>query len=241
MGFEAPGVSPETVKLFDKFEVPETMITLWVVTVIVAVFCILMRTVFIKRFKDRPGKFQNIVELCVEFINKMTVDKVGKAGAGAACFVLFVAIILVTTSIGELVAVRAPATDINFTLALSLFAFGIMNIYGVKTLGLKTRLKSFGEPVKPLYPIKLLTHLITPISMACRLFGNMFSGLIVMELLYYAMGYFAIGIPAVLSIYFNLFHIGMQSYVFMTLTLAFTGEAMEKPEPKPKKLKKARR
>ena len=134
--------------------------------------------------------------------------------------------------------VRAPATDINFTLALALITFIYINVYGAKKRGMLGRLKSFGEPVKFIYPIKLITHIASPVSLTCRLFGNLFSGLIIMELIYYAMGYFAIAIPAVLSIYFNLFHIGMQTFVFITLTLAFMSEAMELPEPKEKKKRK---
>ncbi len=56
-------------------------------------------------------------------------------------------------------------------------------------------------------------------------FWNMFSGLVVMDMLYGALGYFAfIGIPGIASIYFILFHLGMQSYVFTMLTMSFIEE-----------------
>jgi F-type H+-transporting ATPase subunit a len=59
------------------------------------------------------------------------------------------------------------------------------------------------------------------------LFGNLFSGLVVMDMIYSGMGYFAIFLPALAAIYFILFHMGMQSYVFTMLTMSFMKEKLE--------------
>jgi F-type H+-transporting ATPase subunit a len=51
----------------------------------------------------------------------------------------------------------------------------------------------------------------------------MFAGLVVMDLLYSVV---SVGIPAVLAIYFNLFHVAIQTYIFLVLTLSFMEETV---------------
>jgi F-type H+-transporting ATPase subunit a len=48
-----------------------------------------------------------------------------------------------------------------------------------------------------------------------------------MDLLYSAMGNAAIGFPSLAGLYFNLFHPLIQTYIFITLSLTFIGEAVE--------------
>ena len=79
-------------------------------------------------------------------------------------------------------------------------------------------------------PLKIISDIAIPISLACRLFGNMLGGMIVMELLKGALGGYAAGIPGVAGLYFNLFHPLIQAYIFITLSLTFIDEAMESPE-----------
>ena len=69
----------------------------------------------------------------------------------------------------------------------------------------------------------MITHAIIPVSLSFRLFGNMFAGLVVMDLLY-GVWYLSFGLPALISIYFNLFHTGIQTYIFLVLTLSFMEE-----------------
>jgi F-type H+-transporting ATPase subunit a len=73
----------------------------------------------------------------------------------------------------------------------------------------------------------VLSDIASPVSLACRLFGNMIGGMIVMELLYLALGSFGVGIPAVAGLYFNVFHPLIQAFVFITLSLTFINEAAE--------------
>lgn len=59
------------------------------------------------------------------------------------------------------------------------------------------------------------------------MFGNMLGGMIVMDLLYNALGSYAIGIPSVVGLYFNVFHPLIQAFIFITLTLSYIEEATE--------------
>ena len=127
----------------------------------------------------------------------------------------------------ELLGYRAPTADITMTFALALITFILINYYGIKKKGVVGRIKSLAKPTPVVYPMKIVSDLAVPVSLACRLFGNMLGGMIVMDLLYYALGSAAIGIPSVLGLYFNLFHPLIQTFIFVTLTLTFINEAVE--------------
>ena len=66
-----------------------------------------------------------------------------------------------------------------------------------------------------------------PVSLACRLFGNMLGGMIVMDLLKGVLGGYSIGVIPVAGLYFNLFHPIIQIYIFIILSMTFINEAIE--------------
>lgn len=227
MGLELPGLSPDQVTLFGGFKVPQTMITLWVVTGILIVLSIVFKFVIFPKFIEKPSKLQNVIELAIEGNNNLvTKNMVSMAGTMKAyLFVVFVTVVL--SGLVELLGIRAPETDINFTVSLALISFVLINVLAIRKKGIFGRIKWYFEPVKFIAPIKFITQLAQPVSLACRMFGNLFSGLVIMDLVYQAMGNFAIAVPGILAIYFNLFHIAMQSYVFVALTMAFINEGIE--------------
>ena len=92
------------------------------------------------------------------------------------------------------------------------------------------RIKSLAQPTPVVFPIRVISDCAVPVSMACRLFGNMLGGMIVMDLIYKSLGNGAIGIPSVVGLYFNVFHPLIQAFIFITLTLTFINEATEEQE-----------
>jgi F-type H+-transporting ATPase subunit a len=75
-----------------------------------------------------------------------------------------------------LFGIRAPSSDILYTFSLALLTFFLINYYGLSRKGVMGRLEDFTKPSPFMAPIKLVTDLAIPISMACRLFGNMLAG-----------------------------------------------------------------
>lgn len=105
-----------------------------------------------------------------------------------------------------------------------------MHISSIKYNGLKAYLKGFLDPIPIMLPINIFSELITPISMGLRLFGNIFSGTVVMTLIYYVLGQIWLWvIPAgyivtpfitpILHAIFDVFLGLIQVYVFMLLTV----------------------
>jgi len=87
-------------------------------------------------------------------------------------------------------------------------------------------------------PLNVLSEIATPISMSFRHFGNMAGGLVITTLLMSGLAAFSnailgflpvplfqIGIPGVLSLYFDLFTAAMQAFIFSMLTMAYVGNA----------------
>ncbi len=215
-------ITPPKVSVFG-LQINETMLVTWMVILILIVLAVLIRILVIPRFKTVPKGIQNVLEMFVEFCEKFTNSQLGKRGASFAAYIFTIALIIVSTSLIELFGFRPPATDINFTIALALMSFVLINAFGFYYTGFFGRLKWFIKPKAFMLPVNLVTHAVIPVSLSFRLFGNMFAGMIVMDLLYSVV---AIGIPAVLSIYFNLFHVGIQTYIFLVLTLSFMEETV---------------
>jgi F-type H+-transporting ATPase subunit a len=200
----------------------------WVIIVALVFLALILRLTLIPRMKDvRSSKGQNLLELAVETIEKYTKETAGGTGELLASYIFTITVFLVGCAVLELFGVRSPASDITLTGALAIVTFILINVYGLRRKGVAGRVKSLASPTPIILPIRIVTDLALPISLACRLFGNMLGGLVVMDLLYSALGDYAVGIPSLAGLYFNVFHPLIQTFIFITLTLTFINEAIE--------------
>ncbi|MFI3312476.1 MAG: FoF1 ATP synthase subunit a [Eubacteriales bacterium] len=204
-----------------------TVLVSWWIVGGIGVLALLFRLLMVPKMTDEPGKFQNAMEMAVEGVCNFTHTSVGDLGDNLPAYLFSTFVFLLASAAVELMGVRAPTADITMTFALSLVTFILINYFGLKKKGLIGRVKSMANPSPAILPIKIVSDLAVPISLACRLFGNMLAGMIVMELLYAVLGSGAVGIPSVAGVYFNIAHPIIQAYIFVTLTLTFIGEATE--------------
>lgn len=208
----------------------ETMVVGWAVMAVLIVGAVLLRIFFIPNLSNEPGRLQNTVETIVEAVESYASERTNDLGRPMYGYVFTIGMMLLGNAAAELMGFRSPSSDLMFTLALALFAFLMANWYGILKLSLKGRLKSFLNPTPLLLPIRIVTDLANPLSMACRLFGNTISGMIVMNLLYSVLGNFAAGIPSIVGLYFNVFTALIQTIIFITLALSNINEATTEPE-----------
>lgn len=204
------------------------------VTAAVILLCVLFRVFAVPKFSSAssPGGFQNAVEIAVEAVDKLCINAVGeKTAKEMSPYMLSVALFMIGCASTELLGLRAPTSDLTCTLAMGLCTFFLLNFYGVKKHGAVGRLKSMGGNIPAMRPImiplKAVSDIAVPVSLGCRLFGNMLGGMLVMELLKGVLGGYASGIPAIVGLYFNLFHPIIQTYIFIMLSLTFINEAQE--------------
>ena len=166
----------------------------------------------------------------------------------------YIATIFTFALTGSLISVlgfRSMTVDICCTGTWALLTFILITFYKIKSNGVGGYLKSFAEPVAVITPINILSEIATPVAMALRMFGNISSGMIISSIVYAfltvlsnvvynalalhlnALNYFhvfQVGVPALLSIYFDFFSGVIQSYVFIMLTMAYVGDAAGKEE-----------
>ena len=208
-------------------DISSSVVISWIAMAALIVAAIIIRLFVIPKFKEKPQGIQNVLEIMVESISKYTEDKVGKLSDNLNAYILTIGAFLITCGIVELFGLRPPTADLVMTFSLALCTFVLINYYGIKKKGIKGRLKSLAQPTAIILPIRILTDIAIPVSLACRLFGNMLGGMIVIDLIYMALGALGVGIPAVMGLYFNVFHPLIQAFIFITLSLTFINEAVE--------------
>ena len=99
-----------------------------------------------------------------------------------------------------------------------------MEVAGIRAHGTGGWLKGFAKPMAILTPINILEIFIRPLSLCMRLFGNVLGAFVIMELVKLVV---PVGVPAILSLYFDVFDGLIQAYVFVFLTSLYISEAVE--------------
>ncbi|MDP3448899.1 MAG: FoF1 ATP synthase subunit a [Eubacteriales bacterium] len=219
-------ISPARMDLFG-LSVSSTVFVSWIVIAALTLITAIIRIFVIPRFQETPRGIQLVLETAVGAINDLAKEKYGQKNEGLASYFFALAALFIGSAIVELFGVRPPTTDLSMTFTYALVTFVLINVYGIRKKGVTGRLQSFVKPNAIIAPFKLLSDLAIPISLACRLFGNMLGGMVVIELVYYALGAYSVGMPAVLGLYFNAFHPLIQFFIFINLSLTFIGEAVE--------------
>ena len=204
-----------------------TVIYTWVAMALLIVAALILRLTVVDRFEDLPKGAQNVIETIVETVGKYTDAQAHGTGEFLCSYILSIASLMLMCAFLELFRLRPPTADITMTFALAFMTFVFINVYGVRKKGSLGRIKSLASPTPVVFVFRVISEIAIPVSMACRLFGNMLGGMIVIDLLYMALGSNAVGIPSVAGLYFNIFHPMMQTFIFVTLTLTFINEAIE--------------
>ena len=221
------GFNNENLWVLDVFGVEvwitQTIFNTWIVMALLIVFAIVVR-VSLKKWKQIPAGFQNVMEMAVEAFENMLKSTGGEkvSGVGNWFFTVF-AFMLVSTLVG-IVGLRPPTADWATTFAFAMATFMLIQIAGIKYRKGKY-LKSFIEPNIVFFPLNLIGELARPISLSFRLFGNALAGLIIMSLVYTMPIYLRFAIPAALHAYFDIFSGLLQTYIFCILSMTFISSA----------------
>ena len=125
---------------------------------------------------------------------------------------------------------RNPTSDVLVTGAWAIITFVLVMYTKFKTGGVKGFFKGFVEPLPFMLPFNIIGEIANPISQTLRHFANILAGSVIGGLIYFALGQIAnglgaIGLPAILSLYFDCFSAFIQAYIFCTLTMAYVSGA----------------
>ena len=195
-----------------------------------------------------PGLAQNFVEMIIEFVDQQVKDSfhgdsklIAPLALTIFCWVflwnfmdLFPVDLIpgVASMMGVDYIRSVPSTDLNATIALSLSVFALIIFYSIKIKGVlgfakELTCQPFGPWMMPFnLLLKVVEEIAKPISLALRLFGNLYAG----ELIFILIALMPWYIQPVLSFPWAVFHIliiTLQAFIFMVLTIVYLSMAHE--------------
>lgn len=210
-----------TIPLFGGIPVSESVVVTWIAMAVLFVSAFLLG----RNLKVRnPGKRQQIAELIVLKLDAFTKKTLGEE---ATEYSTYMAVVLLFIGFVNLIGVfgfKPPTKDLNVPAALALMSIVLVEVAGIRAHGTGGWLKGFAKPMVILTPINILEIFIRPLSLCMRLFGNVLGAFVIMELVKLVV---PVGVPAILSLYFDVFDGLIQAYVFVFLTSLYISEAVE--------------
>lgn len=227
-----------TIPIFGGLDITETIVNSWIVIGLVFILCLILTH---KLEKIPRKRTQQIAEKLVTMLDKLVISTMGERNKNFAPYILTLMTYSVFGSLIGLVGLRSVTADINVTLTWGIMTFFLVWANGLKTHGLKY-FKGLIDPIPVMLPLNIISQISMPVSLGFRHFGNITAGMILSALLYGALGaaaaaifgialpLFQIGIPAVLSIYFDVFSGCMQAFIFAMLTMVNVAGANEPDE-----------
>ena len=237
---------PTEIPILGDIQISETMIVSWIVMILITGISIWL-THDLK--VENISKRQALAEMIVEQANKFVVGNMGEKFRHLIPFVAALFATSIVSNLISLIGLRSPTADLSTEAAWAVVVFIMITAQKIKTGGVGGYLKGFTTPIAIMTPFNVLSELATPISMACRHFGNILSGVVINGLIYGALAVASsallgllpgivgdvlakipildVGIPAVLSVYFDWFSGFMQAFIFCMLTVMYIANAAE--------------
>lgn len=237
---------PTDIPVLGDLQISETIVVSWIVMLLITGLCIWL-THDLK--VENISKRQALAEMLVEQANKFVVGNMGEKFRHMIPFVAALFVTSVVSNLISLIGLRSPTADLTTEAAWAVVVFIMITAQKIKTGGFGGYLKGFTTPIAIMTPFNVLSELATPISMACRHFGNILSGVVINGLIYGALAVASsallgllpgvlgnvlsqipildVGIPAILSVYFDWFSGFMQAFIFCMLTVMYIANAAE--------------
>ena len=187
-----------------------------------------------RNLKDVPGPLQTAAEMAVGSLRGFFEGTLGKTYTRKYFPILATFFVFIITcnysgllpGAGHLAGFSVPTAALSVTGGLGVVAFFTTHTIGIRERGLGPYLKSFAKPlylIVLMLPLNLLEQFIRPMSLALRLFGNMYGEENVTEQLYEI---FPIGAPLIMQVLSLLFCF-LQAVVFTMLLSVYISEAVE--------------
>ena len=252
MNFDVSGAAvyftiPTGIPILGDIQISETLVVSWIVMALITGLCIwLTRDLKVENISKRQALAEFLVEQANNFVRNNTgsrkFDKL----------IPFVAALFTTSVVSNLISLtglRSPTADLSTEAAWAIVVFIMITATKIKAGGLLGYLKGFTTPIAVMTPFNILSELATPVSMACRHFGNILSGVVINGLIYASLAIAStallgwlpgalgqilgsipildVGIPAILSVYFDWFSGAMQAFIFSMLTIMYIANAAE--------------
>lgn len=214
--------------------ISEAQVNSWLILITILGFCLFI-THGLK--EDRRDWRQMAAEWIVEKVDDLVHNSMEDIfHASYAPFIATILAYSACSSLMSLFGVFPPTADVNVIAGWSILVFALITKNKLKA-GIGNYAKGFLEPIPVMLPMNILGEIATPVSMTFRHFGNVMSGTVIATLIAWALQnlsamvlgwlpgilgdipFLQVGIPAILSVYFDVFSGCIQAYIFAMLTM----------------------
>ena len=228
--------------------ITETVVNTWIVMAVIVGLCLFLTSGMQVHCRT---KRQIIAEFLVQKMNAMVGENMGPhfVEIGYAPLIAAIMSLSACCSLSSMIGMYAPTSDLSTLLGWSLMVFVLITYNKFRAGGPLGYIKGYFEPIPILLPFNIISEFATPLSMAFRHFGNIASGSVITGLIYAALAaashallgwlpgaagqilgqipILQVGIPAIFSIYFDLFSSCLQAFIFCMLTMMYIASAAE--------------
>ncbi len=191
----------------------------WIIILILAILAIALT----RNLKLKPTKTQAALENLYQVLRDFIVGNMGEEYESFVPYVGTLMIYMVFLNWTGAIGFRPPTSDVSITASFALLTFLVVNVNAVRRNGLLGYGKGLVHPFAAMLPLNILERVMLPVTLALRLFGNMFAAVVLVDLIYEALGSISpiaqIGLPIILHGYFDFFDGVLQMIVFSMLTM----------------------
>ncbi len=171
----------ENVPVLGTVHITQTLVVGWLVMLIISALCIWLGSgLKVTGISRKQAAAETIVNALVNFVH----DKMGTEFDRYIPLVGTIFVTSIVSNLISLVGIWSPTADLMTELAWALVVFVLITYHKIKSSGIGGYLKGFLDPIFIMAPINVMSELFTPISMACRHFGNILSGTVISALIY---------------------------------------------------------
>ncbi|AKX97867.1 F0F1 ATP synthase subunit A [Neomoorella thermoacetica] len=204
------------VEIFHLGPIPiySTVVNTWIIMIL------LLAGIFLatRKLSFIPRGAQHVLEMFLEFFYGLLEEIIGKEGRRYLPLVATLFIFILSLNLSWFIpGMKPPTMDLSTTAAFAVTTIILVQIFGIRKLGLRGYIRHFFQPAPFLFPLNVIEELVKPVSLSLRLFGNLFGEEMVVTILF-------LMIPFLLPTPIMLLGVLMgtiQAFVFTLLTITY--------------------
>lgn len=203
---------------------------------VASVIVFLIAIISTRKLALKPTGMQNFMEWIMDFVKNIIQSNMDwKTGGRFHILGLtLIMYIFVSNMLGLPFSVvvdhklwwKSPTSDPAITLTLAVMIVVLTHYYGVKMKGFGGYVRGYFEPMKLLFPLKIIEEFANTLTLGLRLYGNIYAGEILLSLLAGGLassvgGTIAAIIPTIAWQAFSIFVGSIQAFIFTMLTMVY--------------------
>jgi len=184
-----------------------------------------------------PGKLQLFWETITEQVTELADSAIGPQGrrfVGLGVGIFFFILLcnwIAFIPTGDPSWLPPPTSDVNLPLAMALTVVALVHYNSIRARGFRGYMKHYATPYAALAPINVIEEITKPITLTFRLFGNIFSGVLMISVIVTLIPPFASWVGLVVWKPFDELFIGaIQAFIFALLAIMYLGMGMSTDE-----------